>query len=187
MSKKQVIVKHLNSIQNFGAMDVLCTDKTGTITQDKVILEYHLDVHGNKDDRILRHAFLNSYYQTGLKNLMDISIIEHARERNLDDRWNNYIKLDEIPFDFNRRRMSVVMADKSGKTQLITKGAIEEMLAVSSYAEYQGKIKPITNEIKNEILQTCRKYNADGMRVLGVAQKTALRMLSPLCASMAWR
>lgn len=172
MSKKQVIVKDLNSIQNFGAMDVLCTDKTGTITQDKVILEYHLDIHGNEDDRILRHAFLNSYYQTGLKNLMDISIIEHAIQLKMADLWSNYHKVDEIPFDFNRRRMSVVVSDKSGKTQLITKGAIEEMLAVSSYAEYMGKIEPITDEIREEILDTCRKYNADGMRVLGVAQKT---------------
>ncbi|WP_461256947.1 HAD-IC family P-type ATPase, partial [Treponema sp. R80B11-R83G3] len=104
MSKKRVIVKDLNSIQNFGAMDVLCTDKTGTITQDKVILEYHLDIDGNENVDVLRRGFLNSHYQTGLKNLMDISIIEHAREKNLIDLWNDYKKFDEIPFDFNRRR-----------------------------------------------------------------------------------
>lgn len=172
MSKKQVIVKDLNSIQNFGAMDVLCTDKTGTITQDKVILEYHLDIHGNEDVRILRHAFLNSYYQTGLKNLMDISIIERANEQKMSDLYHNYSKVDEIPFDFNRRRMSVVVVDNTGKTQLITKGAIEEMLSICTFAEYEGKVEQLTSKIKEEILNRCRKYNADGLRVLGIAQKT---------------
>ncbi len=171
MSKKQVVVKDLNSIQNFGAMDVLCTDKTGTLTQDKVILEYHLDIHGNEDLRVLKHAFLNSYYQTGLKNLMDISIIEYARENQMNELWNNYTKVDEIPFDFNRRRMSVVVSDTNGKTQLITKGAIEEMLSISTHVEYQGKIEPITQELRLEILKTCRRYNADGLRVLGISQK----------------
>ncbi|MDR3075916.1 MAG: magnesium-translocating P-type ATPase [Synergistaceae bacterium] len=172
MSKKQVSVKNLNSIQNFGAMDILCTDKTGTITQDKVILEYHLDINGNNSDRVLRHAFLNSYYQTGLKNLMDISIIDHARERQMMELWQDYKKVDEIPFDFNRRRMSVVVADDSGKTQLITKGAIEEMLHVSSYVDYGTSVEPITDEIREMVLGRCRKYNEDGLRVLGLAQKT---------------
>ena len=172
MSKKKVIVKELNAIQNFGAMDVLCTDKTGTLTQDKIILEYHLDVHGNSDVRVLRHAFLNSYYQTGLKNLMDISIIERAREEKAVEDESFYVKVDEIPFDFGRRRMSVVVSDGRGKTQLITKGAIEEMLAISSYAEYGGKIEPMTDELQQEIMGVCNKYNADGLRVLGVAQKT---------------
>ncbi len=172
MSKKDVIVKDLNSIQNFGAMDILCTDKTGTITQDKVILEYHLDIHGNEDLRVLRHAFLNSYFQTGLKNLMDISIIEKAHENERIEEWSKFIKVDEIPCDFHRRRMSVVVADENGKTQLITKGAIEEMLVVSDYAEYNGKVEPITPEMKEEILSTCKRYNADGLRVLGIAQKT---------------
>ncbi|MCL1897657.1 MAG: magnesium-translocating P-type ATPase [Micrococcales bacterium] len=172
MSKQRVIVKNLNSIQNFGAMDVLCTDKTGTLTQDKVVLEYHLDIHGEEDDRVLRHAFLNSYYQTGLRNLMDISIISHAQEHERFPQWQGYTKVDEIPFDFNRRRMSVVVADQNGKTQLITKGAIEEMLAISSFVEYGGKVEPITDEIQDEILERCRRYNADGLRVLGVSQKT---------------
>ena len=172
MSKKQVIVKELNSIQNFGAMDILCTDKTGTLTQDKIILEYHLDVHGNSDVRVLRHAFLNSYYQTGLKNLMDISIIERAKEENVAASEDSYQKIDEIPFDFSRRRMSVVVTDKNGKTQMITKGAIEEMLSISAYAEYGGKVEPMTDELRQEILETCNTYNSDGLRVLGIAQKT---------------
>jgi Mg2+-importing ATPase len=172
MSKKQVVVKDLNSIQNFGAMDVLCTDKTGTLTQDRVILQYHLDIHGNDDIRVLRHAFLNSYFQTGLKNLMDISIIEKSQEQESYEQWQKFTKLDEIPFDFHRRRMSVVVADEGGKTQLITKGAIEEMLAISSFAEYKGKVEPITDDIRTEVLETCKRYNADGLRVLGLSQKT---------------
>ncbi|MCL2782569.1 MAG: magnesium-translocating P-type ATPase [Propionibacteriaceae bacterium] len=172
MSRKQVVVKDLNSIQNFGAMDVLCTDKTGTLTQDQVVLEYHLDIHGNQDDRVLRHAFLNSYYQTGLKNLMDVSIIEKASENPAFDQWHDFTKVDEIPFDFNRRRMTVVVSDATGKTQMITKGAIEEVLAISSFAEYQGKVELITEDIRAEIMRRCHEYNDDGLRVLGVAQKT---------------
>ncbi|MCL1927867.1 MAG: magnesium-translocating P-type ATPase [Treponema sp.] len=171
MSKKQVIVKDLNSIQNFGAMDILCTDKTGTITQDKIILQYHLDVHGNPDPRVLRYAYLNSHNQTGLKNLMDISIIEKAKEHKFDELTAAYKKIDEIPFDFSRRRMSVVVDDGGGRTLLITKGAIEEMVTISGYAEYQGNVEPMTSELREEILATCQKYNADGLRVLGVSRK----------------
>jgi len=172
MSKKRVIVKNLNSIQNFGAMDVLCTDKTGTITQDKVILEYHLNINGDEDTDVLRQAFLNSYYQTGLKNLMDVSIIEFSRKAELIPQWANYKKVDEIPFDFNRRRMSVAMEDSTGKVELITKGAIEEMLAISSEAGYKGEVKSLTDGLRKEILASCRKLNEKGMRVLGLAQKT---------------
>jgi magnesium-transporting ATPase (P-type) len=134
MGKKKVIVKNINSIQNFGAMDVLCTDKTGTLTQDRVALEDHLNVNGVTDYRVLRHAFLNSYFQTGLKNLMDQSIISKTKElsaklsRALQNLDKIYTKVDEIPFDFERKRMSVVVKDASGKTQMITKGALEEIL-----------------------------------------------------------
>ena len=171
MAKKKTVVKSLNSIQNFGAMDVLCTDKTGTLTQDKVVLEYHLDIHGNEDMRVLRHAFLNSYYQTGLKNLMDIAILEYADNASFKVLIDQYVKVDEIPFDFNRRRMSVVIKDTSGKTQLITKGAVEEMLQISKYAEYKGNVEVLTDEIKEEILETVEKLNKEGMRVKGIAQK----------------
>lgn len=171
MSKKKVIVKDLSAIQNFGAMDILCTDKTGTITQDKVVLEYSLNIHGKDDSRVLRHAFLNSYHQTGLKNLMDIAIINHANESDMIELWRDYKKVDEIPFDFSRRRMSVVVESKDGKTQLITKGAIEEMLEVSTHVEYYGEIKVITEEIRNEILERVSKYNSQGMRILGISQK----------------
>ena len=120
-------------------MNILCTDKTGTLTQDRIVLEYPLDVHGNVDERVLRHAFLNSYHQTGLRNLMDEAIVDHAYETNMLPLWQDYRKVDEIPFDFTRRRMSVVVADKAGKTQIITKGAVEEMLSICSYAEYKGE------------------------------------------------
>ena len=171
MSKKKVIVKDLSAIQNFGAMDILCTDKTGTITQDKVVLEYSLNIHGKEDNRVLRHAFLNSYHQTGLKNLMDIAILNHATESNMIELWTDYKKIDEIPFDFSRRRMSVLVENKDGKTQLITKGAIEEMLEVSKYVEYDGEIKPITDEIRKELLCKVSYYNSQGMRILGISQK----------------
>lgn len=177
MSKKKTIIKSLNSIQNFGAMDVLCTDKTGTLTQDKVVLEYHLDVHGNKDLRVLRHAFLNSFYQTGLKNLMDIAIINRTKEEGKTEPLLKglnmaYEKVDEIPFDFNRRRMSVVVSAENGKMQMITKGAVEEMLSVCSFVEYKGTVEPLTDNLKEEILRTVDDLNNDGMRVIAVAQKT---------------
>ena len=128
MSRKKVIVKRMHAIQNLGAADILCTDKTGTLTQDKVVLERHMNVHGEDDDRVLRHAWLNSYFQTGLKNLIDVAVTERFVQVFGEGMENNYVKTDEIPFDFSRRRMSVIITDKTGKMQLITKGAVEEML-----------------------------------------------------------
>ncbi|MDR3298298.1 MAG: magnesium-translocating P-type ATPase [Candidatus Nomurabacteria bacterium] len=172
LSKKKVIVKDLNSIQNFGAMDILCTDKTGTLTQDKVTLMYSLNVRGSEDPHVLKHAFLNSYYQTGLKNLMDIAVLDYAKSHPEIDNLSNYQKLDEIPFDFARRRMSVVVQDNLNKIQMITKGAIEEMLAICSHADIDGTVIPITPELHNAILAKVKNYNEDGMRVLGIAHKT---------------
>ena len=177
MSKKKTIVKNLNSIQNFGAMDVLCTDKTGTLTQDKVVLEYHMDVTGKEDIRVLRHAYLNSYFQTGYKNLMDIAIIERTEEEEaanhqLADLSAVYHKVDEIPFDFTRRRLSTVVEDTSGKRQMITKGAIEEMLSICSFAECDGTVQPLTEEVRGRILKTVDELNDKGFRVLAIAQKS---------------
>jgi Mg2+-importing ATPase len=177
MSRHKVIIKSLNAIQNLGSIDILCTDKTGTLTQDQVVLEYHLDVNGREDDRVLRHAFLNSYFQTGLKNLMDLAILDHTKALDpVDGSYSRiistYRKVDEIPFDFERRRMSVVVADTAGKTQLITKGAIEEMLQISSFVEYDGTVAPLTAEMKRVVLAKADELNTGGMRVLGVAQKT---------------
>lgn len=171
MSKNKVIIKNLNSIQNLGSIDLLCTDKTGTLTQDKVILEYHLDIHGNEDERVLRYGFLNSYYQTGLKNLIDIAIITKYQELLKAHLESDYIKADEIPFDFNRRRMSVVVADQGGGTQMITKGAVEEMLSCCSYVEDGGRVEPLTEEKRAVILSKTEELNEDGMRVIAVAYK----------------
>ena len=177
MSKKKVIIKNLNSIQNLGAIDILCTDKTGTLTEDKVKLQYHLDINGNSDTRVLRHGFLNSYYQTGLKNLIDIAIIDKTMElmdsdKNMEHSITRYKKVDEVPFDFSRRRMSIVVEDETGKTQMITKGAVEEMLTISNYVEYEGVVVELTEEKKEFVLDKVNELNNNGMRVIAVSQKT---------------
>lgn len=177
MSKKQTIVKNLNSIQNFGAMDILCTDKTGTLTQDQVVLEYHWNVEGIDDLRVLRHAYLNSYFQTGYKNLVDVAIIhkteeEEAANPSLTDLSETYEKIDEIPFDFNRRRLTTVVKNRTGKTQMVTKGAVEEMLSICAYAESHGKVEPLTDSLREQILKTVDKLNDKGFRVLAIAQKS---------------
>lgn len=136
MSKHQVIVKTLGAIQTFGEMDILCTDKTGTLTEDRIVLERYMNASGEDDARILRHAYLNSHFQTGLKNLIDLAIINRAVENNLRSVLAAYTRIDEIPFDFSRRRMSVVLEDKSGKRQLVTKGAVDEMLDICSFVEW---------------------------------------------------
>ena len=177
MSKEKTIVKNLSAIQNIGSMDILCTDKTGTLTQDEIILEYHLDVFGQENHNVLKHAFLNSYFQTGLRNLLDKSIIKRVKQlknnapvlRNLEV---NYHKVDEVPFDFERRRMSVVVEDKNGKTQMITKGAVEEMIGVCDYVQTGDKVVKLEGDIVKEILHTVDDLNSRGMRVIAVAQKT---------------
>ena len=179
MSKQKVIIKNLNSIQNLGSIDILCTDKTGTITQDRVALEYHLDLTGEENVRVLRHAYLNSYFQTGLRNHMDQAIVEktHEEEENAPDALGalktRYEKIDEVPFDFERRRMSVVVRDKTGKTQMITKGAMEEMLAICNYAQIgDQEVVPLDQEVCQRIRQDVDDYNEKGLRVLLLAQKT---------------
>ena len=177
MSKKQTIVKNLNSIQNFGAIDILCTDKTGTLTRDQVVLEYHLNINGEDDTRVLRHAYLNSYFQTGYKNLMDQAIIRkteeaEAEDPRLVDLSEHYVKVDEIPFDFARRRLSTVVQDRAGKTQMVTKGAVEEMLSICSFAECDGEIQPLTDQVRQRIRATVDGLNDKGFRVLAIAQKS---------------
>lgn len=182
MSKRKVIVKRLNAIQNIGAMDILCTDKTGTLTMDKIVLEQHLNIFGNDDDEVLKWAYLNSFHQTGLRNLLDVAVLERAevvnRDSNLDEK---YKKIDEIPFDFQRRRMSVILEEKNGKHLLICKGAVEEMLDICSRAFDPGedrqlqiendKILPIDENIRHTILNTSKRLNEDGLRVLLIAVK----------------
>ena len=174
MSKKKTIVKNLNAIQNFGAMDILCTDKTGTLTCDEIVLEKYINADGSDDNskRILRHAYFNSYFQTGLRNLMDKAILSHVRELNLEHLKDAYTKVDEIPFDFTRRRMSVVIEDRQGKRQIITKGAVEEILDVCLYAEFDGEIHPLTDSLKIKAQKISEEMNRQGMRVLAVSQKS---------------
>ena len=179
MAKEKVVIKKLNAIQDLGAIDILCTDKTGTLTQDEIVLEYPLDIHGELDLSVLRRAYLNSYFQTGLKNLMDRAIINRTQKeakkyeivRDLDQTFH---KIDELPFDFERRRMSVIVKDEDGVVSMVTKGALEEMLSVSTYVEYKGEIKRLTDEVRQEVLAEVAQLNEQGLRVLGVSYKTDL-------------
>lgn len=176
MSRKKTIVKDLNAIQNFGAMNILCTDKTGTLTQDHIVLERHVNADGteDKENRILRHAYFNSYFQTGLKNLMDRAVLSHVKELGLESLSNSYKKVDEIPFDFTRRRMSVVVEDNNGKRQIITKGAVEEMLGICTYAEFGGEVRTLARDIRVKAKKFVEEMNNQGMRVLALAHKSFL-------------
>jgi len=166
MSKKQVIVKRLNSIQNFGAIDILCTDKTGTLTQDRVILEKHVDVTNRDNDDVLRYAYMNSYYQTGLRNLLDRSILSHS---DLDVE-RNCRKVDEIPFDFQRKRMSVVV-DYEGDHVLICKGAVEDIYKRCTHYQVDDEIHLMIDLIKNDLLEEYEELSRDGYRVLAIAYR----------------
>lgn len=170
LSKKKVIVKRLDAIQNFGAMDVLCTDKTGTLTQDKIFLSQYVDVHGQSSDYVLMQAFLNSYYQTGLKNLLDIAVLD-AVDQEIKTQKLRFKKLDEVPFDFDRRRMSVVVKTPQNKVRMITKGAVEEMLKVCRYVEINGKIEPLSQQRQVAMEALMQRYNRDGLRVVAVAYR----------------
>ncbi len=175
MSKKKTIVKKLDSIQNFGAMNILCTDKTGTLTEDKIVLEKYLNINGEEDLRILKHAFLNSFFQTGLKGNIDEAVIKRGLENNLGELQNKYKKVDEIPFDFSRRRLSVIV-DDGNKKQMITKGAVEEILNICTMVDYDGNVAPITKSIKDSIKQISKKLNEDGLRVVAVCQKNDISL-----------
>ncbi|MDU2543391.1 MAG: magnesium-translocating P-type ATPase, partial [Klebsiella sp.] len=171
LSKQKVIVKHLDAIQNFGAMDILCTDKTGTLTQDKIVLENHTDVSGKSSERVLHTAWLNSHYQTGLKNLLDTAVLEGVEleaARGLAERWQ---KVDEIPFDFERRRMSVVVKEQGDAHQLICKGALQEILNVSTQVRYNGEIVPLDDTMLRRIRRVTDTLNRQGLRVVAVATK----------------
>src|SRR5690242_6805640 len=166
MSKRKVVVKQLNAIQNFGAMDVLCTDKTGTLTLDRIVLERHLDLDGEESDDALEYGYLNSHFQTGLKNLMDKAVLAH---RDLEDSIAKWKVVDEIPFDFQRRRMSVVLTEGQGEDLLVCKGAVEEMLAICTFAREGNKDIPLTDHRRNGIRAMTHELNEDGLRVLIVA------------------
>ena len=185
LSHSHVIVKRLDSIQDLGAVDVLCTDKTGTLTEDRIVLERHLDVNGREDARVLRYAFLNSYFSTGVKNLVDNAIIERALAEGTDevdavtkgtpvtaDKLAEYYHgIDELPFDFERRRLSVVVGDAKGRTRMVTKGALEEVLGICSHVEVDGQVLPLTDELAEKVISRGADLADEGMRVLGVARK----------------
>ncbi|MCU4414058.1 magnesium-translocating P-type ATPase [Acinetobacter sp. WU_MDCI_Axc73] len=170
LSRKKVIVKRLDAIQNFGAMDVLCTDKTGTLTQDKIFLSHHVDVLGKKSHTVLMLAFLNSYYQTGLKNLLDVAVLE-AVDQDMKFEKLRFKKLDEVPFDFERRRMSVIVRTPQSQIRMVTKGAVEEMVKVCTYIEIKGEIKELTAKLRKEIEEITQHYNREGLRVVAVAYR----------------
>ncbi len=172
MARKKVIVKRLNAIQNFGAMDVLCTDKTGTLTQGKIVLEKHLDVHGNPSERVLQFGYLNSYHHTGLKNLLDEAILDHEELEERLKMKEQYRKVDEIPFDFVRRRMSVVVEDESGLNTLICKGAVDEVLSLCTRVELKGEVIEVLPEHDAKRRQLADELNGEGYRVIAVAYKT---------------
>ena len=185
LSHSRVIVKRLDSIQDLGVVDVLCTDKTGTLTEDRIVLERHLDVNGREDARVLRYAFLNSYFSTGVKNLVDNAIIERALAEGTDEvdavtkgapvtaeeLAEYYHGIDELPLDFERRRLSVVMGDARGRTRMVTKGALEEVLGICSRVEVDGQVLPLTDELAEKVVSRGADLADEGMRVLGVARK----------------
>ena len=171
LSRRKVIVKRLDAIQNFGAMDVLCTDKTGTLTQDKIFLSRHTDIWGQDSDAVLEAAYLNSYYQTGLKNLLDVAVLEHTEVHRELEPAANFRKVDEIPFDFQRRRMSVVVAEHDEHHLLVCKGAVEEILAVCDTARHGAVDEPLTAELLARVRQVTAELNDDGLRVVAVASR----------------
>lgn len=175
MAKRKVVVKRLNAIQNFGAMDVLCTDKTGTLTQDHIILHDHLDIEGEPSREVLDYAWLNSYHQTGLRNLLDVAVIDEASKEYPDGRHiadlKNWQKIDEIPFDFQRRRMSVIVAQPDNSHILICKGAVEELLSVSSNYIHNGQVLPLDEAAREKFRELSHALNEDGFRVLIISYK----------------
>lgn len=171
LSRRKVIVKRLDALQSLGAMDILCTDKTGTLTQDRIVLERHTDAFGVAEDRVLQLAFLNSHYQSGLKNLLDVAVLEHLELRQALRVDSRYRKVDEIPFDFARRRLSVVVSERDGAHLLICKGALEEVLAVCTTVRHAGEAAALTGSRLGRILEVAATLNQDGLRVVAVATR----------------
>ncbi|MFE8116869.1 magnesium-translocating P-type ATPase [Brenneria goodwinii] len=166
MARRKVVVKRLNAIQNFGAMDILCTDKTGTLTQDRIILEHHLNIHGHNDEEVLQLAWLNSAYQSGMKNLMDNAVIYFGRDKPAIAALGRYRKIDELPFDFIRRRLSIVVADENNRQRLICKGAVEEMLAIATHVSENGQRFELDEPRRAALQALAENYNQQGFRVL---------------------
>ena len=171
MSEKKVIVKNIDAIQDFGSMNILCTDKTGTLTQDKIVLQRHLDPYGQESLDVLKYAYLNSFYQTGLKNLLDVAVLDRSQELESLDVEKNYRKFDEIPFDFVRRRMSVVVEEQGKQHILICKGAVEEVLKACTQLKINDQILPMDSSVHTKVADLQKNLNSDGLRVIAVAYK----------------
>ncbi len=178
MAKRKVVVKRLNAIQNFGSMDVLCTDKTGTLTQDKIILEHHVNAFGQRDDAVLSLAWLNSHHQSGMKNLMDQAVVQFSEQNPKFQQPFAYSKVDELPFDFVRRRLSIVVKDTAADHLLVCKGAVEEMLGISTHVMEGGAAVPLDERRRTELLALANDYNEDGFRVLVVATRNIPKALA---------
>ena len=175
LAKKKTLVKNTEAIQNLGAMDVLCTDKTGTLTMDKIVLQKYIDVTGKEDLSILEYAYLNSYYGTGMKNLVDRAIVSYGDEHDIKNKIESYVKVDEIPFDYTRKRMSVVVEQKSGAHRMITKGALEEILKICTKVKVDNKIEEITEEMKEKIQENAKEMAQQGMQVIALSSKREYR------------
>ncbi|WP_369988694.1 magnesium-translocating P-type ATPase [Pseudomonas xanthosomatis] len=171
MARRKVVVKRLNAIQNFGSMDVLCTDKTGTLTQDRIILEHHVGLDGQSNPHLLELAWLNSHHQSGVKNLMDQAVLRFAGENSQFQPPFAYAKVDELPFDFIRRRLSVIVKDALGEHLLVSKGAVEEMLTIATHVEDDGQHLPLDAARREQLLASASRYNQDGFRVLLVGTR----------------
>ncbi|CFU97450.1 magnesium-translocating P-type ATPase [Yersinia pseudotuberculosis] len=180
MARRKVVVKRLNAIQNFGAMDVLCTDKTGTLTQDRIILEHHLDVSGCNDNKVLQLAWLNSFHQSGMRNLMDQAVIKFSRGKPEIEALRNFNKVDELPFDFIRRRLSIVVKDAQQQQHLICKGAVEEMLSICTHVREGDDIFPLDAARRATLQALATQYNEDGFRVLLLATRELGAQVSPV-------
>ena len=179
MAKRKVVVKKLAAIQNFGAMDLLCTDKTGTLTEDKIVLLKHLNIYGQEEEDVLEYAYLNSFYQTGLKNLLDVAVLEHVELHEALKAGTDYAKVDEVSFDFNRRRMSVVLEHHHDRHLLLCKGAPEGILLVCTHAKSRGEVVPLTAELLVSMDLLIKNMNEDGLRVVAVATRTFAPCAAP--------
>lgn len=170
LAKKKVLVKHIESIQNLGAIDTLCTDKTGTLTENKIVLQKYIDVLGNEDNSILEYAYINSYYSSGMKNIVDRAIMIYGSKHNLDNILPKYEKIDEIPFDYNRKVMSIIVRNKN-TYRMITKGAMEEVLKRCTKVKVKGKEEDLTKELINIVTNKAKEMATSGMQVLALAAK----------------
>src|SRR5574344_2858023 len=174
LAKRKVLVKQIDSIQNLGSIDTLCTDKTGTLTEGSIVLQQYINIEGDIDESILEYAYLNSFYSTGIKNMLDKAVIQYGKEHNIEATIDKYVKIDEITFDYTRKKQSIVVQSTTGHTyRMITKGALEEVIKCCSKAKLNGKAIPLDDKIKENIIKEARKLESTGMQIIALAAKRA--------------